>query len=262
MPFGMPSLPLPTQEVLRLWAGTEELLEVLSRLSGRSVEELESELREHLAVRISFLLLGEARGASNYFVLEKRVRDRLTLEGTEVKRLAGALALSASQVDAWNEEPRTALTELPYPVRQRMLRRQGARCAICGFRFGKENTGRRSTLESMPTLDHRVPYRVGGNAERNLWILCGLCNRIKEAAVHVGEHGRVWSNNFVYFSRSRVVAFWTFVRDKGCRSTGCEKGPGSSRMFCRRRSLKCEVVVDNCMTLCEEHQKLDDIVDY
>jgi len=247
-----------------LWSTTETLLELLGRLSDRPSEDVESEVREHLALRIAFILIAEAEGAPNFSLVEQRVRERLRgVPPENLRMLTRALALSMSQIDSWSDTPRAALMELPYPVRQRMLRAQGDRCALCGWPFADEATaGNRSEPECSPTLDHRIPYRIGGNTEENLWILCGRCNAIKEAALHIGEHGRIWTNNYLYLSRPRVVAFWTFTRDRQCRVPGCGAGPSQTRLFCARCSARGEVVVDNCRTLCEQHRDPDNGVEY
>src|SRR5262245_20878406 len=144
MAYGAAALPPAVREVLRLWNSTETLLGVLSQLSGRPVGELEAELCEHLAVRIGFLLLGDLASATNFGVLEKRLGERLDLGEEPARRLAQFLACSASQIDSWTEGPRRTLADLPYPLRQRMLRRQGNRCGVCGWPFSRATSVERS----------------------------------------------------------------------------------------------------------------------
>jgi hypothetical protein len=254
-------LPTAAREVLRLTPDIDGLLRLLSQVTGRPNDELAAELRTHLAARIAFLLLGEVEDAPNYNVILKRLTARLRIS-SPLEPLTDAIARTLLSLDAAADVRRMGLLELPYPARQHLFQRQGHRCAVCGWKFADMSARRGTLLEGSPTLDHRIPYRVGGEHLENLWILCGLCNSIKEATIHVGEHGRVWSNNYIYFPRVRAVAFWTFVREGVCRSHGCGAPPATARLYVERLRHRGAWILDNCTVRCELHVTPSESIDY
>ena len=248
-------------EILKLGPSTAEMLGLLSQVSGRSLEELEGEIRIHLAARIMFLLLGDASGAANYELIAKRIERRLEGVG-ELEPLTRAVARALALVDSSDARSRVGLQDLPYPVRRQLMVKQANRCAVCGWRFGADFDDQRTQGEGRPTLDHLVPFRLAGDELENLRVLCGLCNAVKEATLHVGEHGRIWTNNHVYFLRLRAVAFWSLVRDGSCRALGCATGPRESRLFVERRGHRGAWVFDNCTVRCEKHMTAGELVEY
>jgi|SRR5262245_22663518 len=254
-------LPTAARELLRLTSGIDGLLRILSQVTGRPVEELEAEVKSHLAARISFLLLGEVEDASNYNIILKRLTARLRISSS-LEPLTDAIANTLLCLGTAADVRRLSLLDLPYPARQQILQRQGRRCAICGWSFTESASHRKTSAEASPTLDHRIPYRVGGEHLDNLWILCGLCNSIKEATIHVGEHGRIWSNNYVYFPRLRAVAFWTFVREGQCRKEGCAASAAVSRLYVERLRHRGAWILDNCIVYCEQHVTVSESIDY
>lgn len=247
-------------EVLRQAPSLDELVKLLAELSGRAQDDVRHELAEHLGARVAFLLLGDVMDAPNYTTLEARLAKRSLKSATNLAPLAGHLAQAAALVEAASITKKVSLRDLPYPIRQRLVGLQNNRCGICGWAFGDDVPPWRSQDECAATLDHRVPFRLGGERVENLWILCALCNSIKESRVHVGEHGRVWLNNHVYYLGERPVAFWTLSRERRC--CVCGAGPEATRLRVRRRNGSGAWVLDNCETICIGHAELGGAIDY
>lgn len=248
------------KEILRRTSSLDDLIALLADLSGRPADVVRTELVEHLGTRVAFLLLGEALSAPNYSAIEARVERRFNGDTETVRELASELARTVACIEAADVSRKASLRDLPYPLRQRLFRHQRNRCGICGWCFADDTPKWRAPEECLATLDHRTPFRLGGDCLENLWILCGLCNLLKESRLHVGEHGRIWINNHVYYEGTRPVAFWTLQRDSGC--TLCGRGPDSSRLRVRRRHEAGAWVVDNCQTLCVEHDDAGGAIDY
>lgn len=260
-------LPEPAKCLLESSAGIADLVGLLSRLSGRSTDETVTELREHLASRIFFLLLSDIATASSYTTIERRVSSRL--EGTthDPKRVSTLLAETLGRIEASSVARRSSLGDLPYPTRRSLFDRQNNRCAVCGWSFSTfPLPSHRSSTEAEATLDHIIPFRLGGDRRENLGVLCGLCNSIKNAAIHVGERGRVWIDNFIYgqtrVNYRRSVAFWTLARDKVCRWDSCNNGAFDGQLFAVRRDNTGGWVLDNCVTCCSLHLGEFEALDY
>lgn len=252
-------LTLATKEVLELHPTVDGLIGLLSDLGAQSVDETVAELKEHLALRLVFLLLSETEGAPNYHVLSSRIERRLGARGTAVAR---AVAGIRAHMQAANVTLRSGLEDLSHTFRQSLFTKQGHRCGVCGWHFGEANhPGRIDTL-AVPTLDHRVPYRLGGDQTSNIWILCHLCNVIKHARLHVGEHGPIWTNNYVYWPRQQAVAFWVLMRDRRCKAAACTATAATSRLRVVRLSNCGAWVFDNCLTVCEDHLDNGDALSY
>ena len=249
-----------TTEITQRAPTVDALLALLSELSGRPAEALRKELVEHLAARLAFLLLGDVLGAPNYGAIESRVAHRFGVDAPSVSSLAAELAQTAAWIEAADVARKLSLRDLPYPLRQRLFAQQRNRCGVCGWCFSDEPPAWRSPEECQATLDHRTPFRLGGEALDNLWILCALCNLLKESRAHVGEHGRVWINNHVYYDGPRPVAFWTLKRDSHC--VLCGSGPQDVRLRVRRRNDAGVWVVDNCESICVEHADTRGAIDY
>ncbi len=249
-----------TSELLRLHPTLDDLIGLLSRLGGRPPDDTIAEVREHLALRVLFLLLGEVDSAPNYDVLRRRLEARLRI--AEASALIDALAAIRAHVQSADVGPRSGLEDLTHTFRQDLFRRQGHRCAVCGWHFFNPNSpGRPETLAG-PTLDHRVPHRLGGDHASNIWILCHRCNSIKRARLHVGEHGPVWTDNHVYAPRLQAVAFWVLMRDRACTIAACQHTGATARLFVARVGGQGGWVFDNCTTLCETHARGHDAINY
>jgi 5-methylcytosine-specific restriction endonuclease McrA len=240
----------------------DRLLELLAALSGRSVATYRSEILEHLAIRAGFLLLDEVSGASNYDIIADRVCSRFGGDRDALDPLISSLAAAISAIESSAEARRSGLRDIPYPIRRSILERQKERCGVCGWHFRDSDSPSRTASEKAQTLDHRVPYRIGGDSLSNLWVLCGLCNMAKEATLHVGEHGRVWSDNFLYERRTRLVAFWTFRRDGACQSEECNAGPTVSRLYAVRIRYRSATILDSMLTRCERHRSEASAIEY
>lgn len=250
-------------QLLKLYPKPDDLLSVLGSLSGRHRDNLEREVSEHLALRICFLLLGELESSSSYETFDRRLRLRLAPGNERLFSVSDSLARTLALVSAKDDSGRLGLRALTYPHRRALFAAQNHRCAVCGFAFtGREETGDRTEYECSPTLDHKVPFRLGGEGYANLWILCGRCNGLKEARVHVGETGRPWTNNYVYSDKRRVVAFWAMWRDRQCTTDGCIKTARAGRLYVERRVARGAWVLDRCVTRCGDHIDHDRRAEY
>jgi hypothetical protein len=247
-------------EVLRKAPSIEDLLALLTDLSGRAQDELRAELSEHLATRVAFLLLGDVLDAGNYSIVQDRLARRFGAARGDVTALADELAHTMARIDAAGISRKSGLRDLPYPIRRRLFATQNNRCGICGWCFADDVPSWRCEAECQATLDHRVPFGFGGERLENLWVLCSLCNTIKAARTHIGENGRVWINNHIYYEAKRPVAFWTMRRDKKC--VDCSMGPGATRLQVQRRNQLGAWVVDNCRTVCPAHSSGGSVLDY
>jgi hypothetical protein len=249
------------KEALRgLFPSLEELLRAISTLSGRNQGDLEEELSSHLRLRLLFLLLGLAEGASNFAVIERRIQRGLELDRDSAQSVARVISVLLANVAGADVSGRQGISSITYLQRGRLLRRQGGRCAICGRMFSHSDEERLS-LDEM-TLDHRIPFRLGGDDESNLQILCRRCNAVKRHYLHVGESGSVWMNNHVYWSNRRVVAFWVLVRDGACQRHSCGRGPDVSSLSAGRRSDAGPWSFDNCIALCDSHAAEYEVIRY
>jgi hypothetical protein len=239
----------------------DSLLALLASLTGQAVESLQDEVADHIAARIFFLLLEEARDSPGFDVLEERLAARLPTE-LRSRNLSEAIAQASVNSGLPAAILSSGLRRLPYPIRERISRDQGNRCAVCGIAFQADVPAGRTASECEPSLDHAVPLKLGGDQAANLRITCTLCNSIKGASIHVGENGRVWIGNSVYVSYSRTVAFWTLARDKRCTAAGCTAGPGMVRLFAVRAGGRAAVTLDNCIARCERHLSGQHVIQY
>lgn len=68
----------------------------------------------------------------------------------------------------------------PKSFKQKLLKIQGNRCAICNQKFAPEYL----------QIDHRVPYEYNGDSKtldtKDYMLLCAECNRIKDRATETG----------------------------------------------------------------------------
>jgi hypothetical protein len=238
----------------------DALIALLAEHSGRTVSDVTKEISEHLGTRLAFLLLGDVMDAPNYSVLEHRIANRFGANGGEVVELAHELAQTMACTEAATISRKSSLRDLPYPIRRRLLQSQNGRCAICGWLFSGDTPTWRCESECEATLDHRVPFRLGGERLENLWILCGLCNAIKASWSHIGEHGRIWINNHIYYEGERSVAFWVMCRQKACSQ--CSALAGEARFLVRRRRDTGAWVADNCEIICENHEGIGSAFNY
>jgi len=255
-------LPEVVEALLRLYPRQEDLVSTLAVLTGQDSSVTERELQEHLAARIAFLLIGETAGAQSFPAIATRLAQRLNVDPTRAHGFAEVLARAVVFLDAAEAGTPSGLRDLPYPQRRAMLLRQGGRCGICGWKFGSTDPSQRLPSDTSPTLDHRVPHRLGGDHDANLWILCGLCNTIKQAAIHIGEHGRVWTNNYVYGINPKRVAFWVLRRDRRCTFSKCGLGPKEARLYIVKSWESGPWVVDNCVSVCSDHRHDHDALEY
>lgn len=255
-------LPTAVNEVLRFRPRLSGLLELLSDLTGRDIVEGTREIEEHVAARIFFLLLGEIADAPNFDLVTTRVAQRLHVSASEVADLATSLVDALLNGNASEVGRRESISDLSYRKRGELFTRQGYRCAVCGWDFRVAPGAERTDTEAKATLDHIVSYRLGGDHMRNLWIICGLCNGIKGACLHVGEYGRVWIGNHVYWTSPRTTAFWTFLRDRRCRITSCARGPNVTRLYAVRQRRRGARTLDNLISHCDAHREEADAIHY
>lgn len=255
-------IPKAIDELIRIYPDLKDLIALLGNLTDRPTQDTELEIKQHLAARVFFLLLGEVANAPNFVVLEERIRSRLQLPQHKLTDLTDVMATTVTSVDSASIGRRSSLNDLPHPIRKTLFRNQGNRCAICGWNFLIKNLESRTPVTAQPTLDHKIPHRIGGDRDDNLWILCGLCNSIKAENLHVGERGKVWIDNHIYMHRLQAVAFWTCMRDGQCKEPNCGKEPNTSRLFVVRRRNRGAWVLDNCETRCEEHVRKDNAIVY
>ncbi|WP_109485781.1 HNH endonuclease signature motif containing protein [Occallatibacter savannae] len=254
-------LPAPIVTLLQLYPSIPDLLSILQRWSDRSADDAEQELKEHLASRIFFLLLSDIETAPNFTAACRRIESRLGLSANTAEQLTEELSIIASRLRTLSSVRASGLSDLPYTVRRKLLDRQAHRCVVCGWHFRNQALHNRQPQHASPTLDHIVPYRIGGDGLSNLRIICGLCNAVKGDRMHIGERGRVWSDNFIFLHNLKVVAFWAMVRDGRCEVGGCAATPEQTRLFVSRRLGKGQFVIDNCITRCELHASAD-VIDY
>lgn len=255
--------PQAARELMRVCGGLDGLLSHLALLAGRPKEDLLREIEEHVAARLFFLVVGELQDASNYDSIGSRLGHALPgIPPAELARLHEFFAATVVHIEAAQLGRRSSLADLPYYQRQKLFRAQAYRCAVCGWSFEHNRDSRRSDAEIQPVLDHRVPYRIGGDRAENLWILCGLCNAIKREYFHVGESGRIWIDNTVYPARERAIAFWTFWREPSCTHTLCTRSARDGRLYATRVRQGGAWTVDTCRTRCAVHAKGLDVIAY
>ncbi len=255
-------LPSAVRTVLGIAPEIEDLLALLASLSGRPTGSLRQELKEHLASRVFFLLLAELGAAPNFSAIRNRLQTRLRFSQETLDELSTQLADAQASVEAYFTLTGAGIGDLPYTMRRTITQRQRGRCAICGWPFYASTTPERTDADARPTLDHEVPLKLGGDQAPNLRITCGLCNRLKSSAIHIGVHGNVWIDDFVYGDSPSRSAFWTLVRDGRCTRASCEVGPSSGRLFVVRQRNLGPWVPDNCLTLCENHVEVRDALPY
>jgi hypothetical protein len=249
-------------ELRALYPNVQDLIAALSQVCGRGQDEMEEEIAFHISLRTLFLLLGHVESAPNYRAAQHRLARCLGHSEADLHALSAAIANVRLSLRGAEGATQAGVADLSYVERQRLLRRQGSRCAVCGWPFESSDMEHRSPQQAQVTLDHVIPFRLGGDGFPNLRLVCGLCNSIKQAKLHVGEQGLVWTNNYIYWPRRKTVAFWTFERDLGCRVSDCTIGPATGRLFAVRRGDRGPWSFDNCTTVCETHADGLQFVEY
>jgi 5-methylcytosine-specific restriction endonuclease McrA len=248
-------LPEGVVEIQKHYPDVDALVAAVSRLSGRSEESLIREFCAVLATRIFFLLLDEAGKSTNFDHAVRRVAARLGVPVEQAVSIVRHVGATQANIRNATAAPKLSLSSLPYYERSRLIRTQNGRCAICGWKFSD-----RHDPERVPTLDHTVPYRLGGEQGSNLQVLCALCNRKKGAWLLAADRGRLWLDNYVYFSDSKSSVCWAFIRDGACRI--CEMPPSRGRLFAQLRNPLGEPCLDNVESMCENHLNADHVVAY
>lgn len=238
--------PAGVENLLEAWPTLDEQIALLAEVAGVESDELRHEITLHVAIRVYFLLLSETRLAENFDEICRKLRQRLG-ENLNIDELARKLAMTQARSAGVPGGGRVGLASLPYPVRRALYDQQGHRCAVCGWHFDSPDPLR------LPTLDHRIPRRLGGDTYDNLEILCRLCNTMKRELLHIGEQGRVWTNNHVYLANPRAVAFWTIARVRRCLVQDCFLDSAKARLFAVLKNPEAAAVVDNCTVVCESH---------
>jgi hypothetical protein len=250
------------EQLLRECPSLDALLGLLGAVSQQPREQTETEVKRHVATRIVFLLLSEIDGSPNYLVTRRRLDGRLAGHCRDTDELVRALVVLSGHVDSLSVRWRSGLEDLTYVTRRALFQSQGYRCGVCGWEFGRVDLEQRTEKQSTPALDHRVPFALGGDRLSNLWILCGLCNSVKQNRLHVGEHGPVWTGNYVYWFRRKTVAFWAMFRDRRCQQGNCSIPPAEGRMHVVRRENRGGWALDNCLTVCSSHVGQHDAIQY
>jgi 5-methylcytosine-specific restriction endonuclease McrA len=252
----------PVKELLVREPELDGLIVCLANLTGRSTEAIRQEIAEHVAWRTIFVLLGLLETAPNFDALERRA---ITLFGGRISdptSLIGSLATTLLEIEAAQIARRTSIRDLTHVKRRALLEAQGNRCAVCGWNFTTSAPEISNGNRRDPTLDHKIPIRLGGDGRPNLWVLCHLCNSIKREYVHVSETGPLWIDNYIYWGREKATIFWTMFRDKSCTNVKCKSGPQHDRMYVVRRGDRGPWVLDNCVTKCSAHVRHDQAFEY
>ena len=106
-------IPKAVNELLRIYPGLEDLIALLGDLTDRPTQDTELEIKQHLAARVFFLLLGEIANAPNFVVLEERIRSRLQLPQNKLTELTDIMATTVTSVDSAGIGRRSSLNDLP-----------------------------------------------------------------------------------------------------------------------------------------------------
>ena len=141
-------------------------------------------------------------------------------------------------------------------VHRRLLDNQNERCALCGSRFNQEVT---------ETLDHILPWRLGGDVldGANWRVLCEPCNRGKGATI--SSHVLPEYHNWAYGVRpesdtehnadifSAVGRFVALSNSRVCQHPSCGKGPRESQLHVELRIATGFTIFDHLTVLCDDH---------
>ncbi|MCP9784950.1 HNH endonuclease [Cyanobium sp. N5-Cardenillas] len=228
------------------------MIKLVAHLSCQEEQAVRNELLQHLGSRAFFLLLAEISHAPNFFAIQNRIANSLMRSNDEVNSIVTEVSRTHVSMSSASLGRRSSLRDLTPEQKRRLLQSQQNRCGHCGWNFNSQEETR-TKYQSQPTLDHKVPYRIGGDHDSNLWILCGLCNSMKKASIHIGESGSVWIDNAAYPAPRGLVAFWVLWRHRHCTATGCRKGPSDARLFVTRLNNAGPWVPGNCTVRCAEH---------
>ena len=216
----------------------------------------------HLCLRIAHLMLGSARGASSFSGIRDRVTKQLAGLSLDVDAVVDSIASTVANLESSDAEGKRNLNSISHTCRTNLFHAQQHRCAVCGWSFRTQSSRVRAPHDCLPTIDHKVAHRIGGDRSDNLWILCSLCNRQKHAYTHVADDGVLWSNNTAYPPSHRALAFWVLYRDKHCQHGGCKNGPINHHMHVSRRAGAGPWAYDNCEALCPIHANGKTSIDY
>jgi hypothetical protein len=141
-------------------------------------------------------------------------------------------------------------------LHQKIRTTQNQRCAVCGVLF---------TQGTPETLDHVIPWRVGGDpADGANWqLLCGPCNEAK--ANFFCGFAMIEYSNWIYVDsryKERIYPddyvstgnrFLVLATARQCRSPGCTVTPRDSELFIVRSMATGFSVFDYLSVRCAAH---------
>jgi 5-methylcytosine-specific restriction endonuclease McrA len=130
-----------------------------------------------------------------------------------------------------------------------LIARQVGRCCVCGTAL---------TNDTHVAIDHVLPWRIGGDKDANLQLLCERCNRGKRDYVSPLQspriHGWMYGLDGLDLSRvnedSRYVALAVAGR---CMFLTCLQAPRDGELDVYSRSASAIATLDNCVVSCGGH---------
>lgn len=146
-----------------------------------------------------------------------------------------------------------------------LLRSQSRRCALCGYGFSPDDIDAREYLGEPgfnaqakglrpPHVDHRVPVFLGGDHDKNLQLLCHVCNLSKGATIEWfasrANLGAVKPSDLLSVTRSER---WAVLSRDGacsvCSTSPCEL-EGANELEIARTDTSRGWLLENLEAVC------------
>jgi 5-methylcytosine-specific restriction endonuclease McrA len=130
-----------------------------------------------------------------------------------------------------------------------LMERQNNRCAVCGLVL---------STDTYVAIDHVLPWRIGGDKDANLQLLCEKCNRgkrdyvspLQSSRVHGWMYGLDGDDLMRVNEDSRYVALAVARR---CMHQRCHRTPRDSVLDVFPRDTTSILTIDNLVVGCEHH---------
>jgi len=236
-------------------------LDSLRQLLGHSARQVEFSVHALAAVRIRFamLLLPDLDDDLSYngrctvtirYLSDLGLREDTDFDSEDVDQI---LQTATYLKEASRGGRKSSWSDLHYVDKHDLLEKQNRRCGLCGRPL---EIGGSPSSSALPTLDHIVPFALGGNRKDNLRLICKSCNSTKGMNLTFANSDRVAMNYFIKYPTSghpKEVVLWVLERDRSqCTEKDCPHTSKTSKLGVVKIYSRGREIYDNLRTVCED----------